>query len=302
MQNSNNRIIYSFTTFNSSYILPARVSFASIKKNKGNELLHVYILHFSLLPEEIQLLESDSTDTFIIKCIKVSEKEIPDIKLYFHLTKEVNLKVLAYRYLPKEINKIIYFDVDTIILRSFVELFDLDISNKYFVCYKDQKINSKELDRLQLPHNFEYACAGVMLMNLEKMRSNISYENRILEFFRKCKLKLSFLEQDMINLVFTQTDEVSVIGYPYRFNRFVDTIRKRQISKEKIGLIHYEGPHLKPWKGSATRHYMLWWKYAWSIKEYRRQFWIIFPTYTKNLVNKIFAKIGLILGIKKINK
>lgn len=298
MESSDRKIIYSFTTFNSSYIFPARVSFASIKKNKGNEIIYIYILHFSLTFEEIKLLESDSSDTVVIKCIKVNEKEIPDIKLYFHLTKEVILKVLAYRYLPKEISKIIYFDVDTITLNSFEDFYNLKINNYYFICYKDQKIKNKELDRLQLPHNFEYACAGIMIMNLEKMRNNNTYEKRILDFFKNCKIKLSFLEQDMMNLEFAKTNEILVLGAPYRFNRFVDTIHRKDIKREKIGLLHYEGPHLKPWKGCATRHYMLWWKYARTIKEYRPLFWKTLPIYSKNFIKKIFAKISILLGKK----
>lgn len=293
--------VYSFMTFNEGYILPARTAIASLKANKGNERVVIYILHFSISDNGIKLLESDSNDSVIIKCIKVDEKEIPNIKLHFHLTKEVILKVLAYRYIPKNVDKIFYFDGDVIILRSITEFYSIDIENNYFVCYEDQKINPKELDRLGLPHDFKYACAGAMLMNIKKMRNDSSYESRILIFFETTKINLSFLEQDMINLVFAPTGEIMILGYPYRFNRFVDTIRKWNIEKEKIGLIHYEGPHLKPWKGSATRHYMLWWKYARTTKEYKPLFWKTMPIYIRNLILKTFAKTR-ILFCKLIKK
>lgn len=292
---SNSNTIYAFMTFNEGYILPARTAIASLKANKGNEKIVIYILHFSISEKGIDLLESDSTDSVIIRCIKVEENEIPNIKLHFHLTKEVILKVLAHRYIPKSVDKIFYFDGDVVVLRSLSEFYSIDIKDNFFVCYEDQKINSKELDRLGLPHNFKYACAGAMLMNTKRMREEPSYEKRILDFFASTKINLSFLEQDMINLVFAPTNEILVLGYPYRYNRFVDTIRKKNIKREKIGLIHYEGPHLKPWKGLATRHYMLWWKYARTIDEYRELFWITLPIYIKNLIIKAFAKMRLLV-------
>lgn len=296
-----NRRINCFMAINEQFILPTRVTIASLKANRGNEEVYIYILHFNISDKGVKLLESDSTENVHIKCIQIDEKEIPDVKIYFEFSKEIMVKLFAQRYLPKEINKVIWLDGDIAIIDSLKEFYDIDINDYFFANYEDQKVKKSEHKRLNLPDDYKYICVGVMLMNLNKMREP-SYEKDVLDFFKTCKLDLTYPEQDMVNLLYGIDGKVKILGYPYRFNRFVETVHANELKSQQIGVIHYDGFHQKPWKGCACRHYMLWWKYARTIKEYRPLFWKIMPTYIKNYIKKIFVKIGLILGIKKKKK
>ena len=293
-----NKTLEIIMAINEKFIMPTRVTIASIKANKKDEHVNIYILHFNISKEGVRLLESGSTNDVSIKCIKIDEREIPDVKIYFEFSKEIMIKLFAHRYLPKDVHKVIWLDGDIAVIDSLVEFYDIDISNHIFVNYEDQKVKKSEHDRLGLPDDYKYICVGVMLMNVDLMRKP-QYEKDVLKFFETCKLDLTYPEQDMVNLLYGVNNQVIILGYPYRFNRFVETVHANELKSENIGVIHYDGFHQKPWKGCACRHYMLWWKYARTIKEYRPLFWKIMPTYVKNYVKKIFVKIGLILGIKK---
>lgn len=297
MANTNTKI-NAIMAINEKFILPTRVTIASLIANKGNELVDIYILHFGISEAGTKLLESDSTDTVKIKCIQIDEKEIPDVKIYFEFSKEIMVKLFAHRYLPSDVKKVIWLDGDIAIIGSLKEFYDIDIDDYYFANYEDQHIKKSAHKRLNLPDDYKYICVGVMLMNLDMMR-NTSYEKDVLEFFETCKLELTYPEQDMVNLLYGIHGKAKILGYPYRFNRFVETVHSNELKEQEIAVIHYDGFHQKPWKGCACRHYFVWWKYAWTIKEYRKLFFKVLPTYAINFLKKIFVKIGLILGIKK---
>lgn len=296
MKNKDNTITV-VMAINETFILPTRVVISSIKENKHNEYINIFILHFNISSNGIKLLESDSTDYVEIKCIRIDEKIIPNAKMYYHFSKEIMIKLFIHNFLDDTIKKVIWLDSDIIVLDSLLELYNYDISNKYFVAYKDQNIRENYLKKIGFDINKDYLCVGVMLINLEEIRKNKSYKKDIENLIEDKYELIEYPEQDIVNLLFN--DKSIILGYPYKYNRFVDKVYANQIESEHISILHYEGFHQKPWKGCACRHYMLWWKYARTIKEYRPLFWKIMPIYIKNYIKKIFVKIGLILGIKK---
>jgi len=66
------------------------------------------------------------------------------------------------KILPKEIDKILYLDIDTLLIGPIDELWNIDISNSYCAGAKEPK---KETD-------FSYINTGVLLMNLKKIRED----------------------------------------------------------------------------------------------------------------------------------
>jgi len=277
---------------NEKFIMPTRVTIASLKKNKKDEEVNIYILHFNISKMGVDLLESDSNDSVHIKCIQIAENDFPDFDICFEFSKEIMIKLFAYKYLPKDIKKVIWLDSDIIILQSLCELYDLDIDDNYFIAYKDQIIKKEYLNSIGFDLTKDYLNVGVMLMNIDKMTKSKTYEKKIRESLVKNYNIFKFTEQDLVNTLFI--DESIVIDYPCKFNRFVDKVHSNELVSEDIGILHYQGFHQKPWKGCACRHYMLWWKYACTINEYKPLYYKIMPKYIINYIKKIFVKIYLI--------
>ena len=295
MENSTINIVMAI---NEAFIFPTRTTIASIKANKQKEdNLIIYILHFDISKKGTDLLESDSTDSIKIKCIRINENEFPEFNICFEFSKEIMIKLFVQKYLPIELSKVIWLDSDLIVLSSLTDLYNYDISDNYYVAYEDQIIKKEYLESIKFNQQYEYLNVGVMLINLKEIRKNINFEKNIRNSLTNNYKLFKFTEQDLINTLYI--DKSIVLGYPHKFNRFVDKVHANEIEKENISILHYQGFHQKPWKGCACRHYMIWWKYARTIKEYRSLYWKIMPTYIKNYIKKIFVKIGLILGIKK---
>ena len=281
---------------NEKFIMPTRTTIASLKANKGPELINIFIVHFDISKEGTMLLESDSTNDVKIKCIQIKDDEIPDIKIFYEFSKEIMIKLYLHRYLPKEIDKVIWLDSDLIILGSLEDLNNIDIKDNYFIAYKDQKYKKKELDRLHLPNDYKYINVGVMPINIGLIRNDNNYEKDIENYINNCKCELTFPEQDIVNAVFGVKNKVLTFEEPFKYNRSVDSIHSNELKEQDIRILHYIGFHQKPWKGCACRHYNLWWKYARTIKEYKPLYWKVFPIYVKNFIKKIPIKIKLIIN------
>lgn len=80
-------------------------------------------------------------------------------------------------------------------------------------------------------------------------------------------------------------------------------VRLAEIKKNNIGLLHYEGPHNKPWKGSACRHYYRWWIVAIETDAKNIIYMLkVFPNHLRLIVKKVLHKIEIVVGIRKKNE
>ena len=74
--------------------------------------------------------------------------------------------------------KCIYLDCDVLVCQDLSELFCLDIKEKYIAGvraprhYRTEKVIQETLLRLEIPAIDQYINAGVMLMNLDRMRKD----------------------------------------------------------------------------------------------------------------------------------
>lgn len=102
--------------------------------------------------------------------------------------------------LPKSLSKIIYIDCDTIIRESLEELAKEEFDNNIFGGVKEC-ISKGYKKNIGLADNDNYINAGVLLINLEKLR-NIDINNEIQCFVKKYKNKIIYADQDVLNGIF----------------------------------------------------------------------------------------------------
>jgi lipopolysaccharide biosynthesis glycosyltransferase len=97
--------------------------------------------------------------------------------------------------------KSIYLDADTIVDGNICELFDLDLGSACIAGVKDAgffKKNTAQLAQyLQIPDYDRYINAGILLMNLRKMRE-LDITSKLMTAAKK---RYSFKDQDIINSV-----------------------------------------------------------------------------------------------------
>lgn len=199
-----------------------------------------------------------------IECF-VKRTELDKVfKKKFHYTSDMYLRILAFKLLPENVEKILYLDADMLFLSDVKKIYDQDISNVKFACVRDPgHPRLKFLTRLGggIPQHFkilhldhDYFNSGMLLMNLKNIRQAWN-EDLVFQTFENNKKHLSYPDQDVLNLMCKKEDL-----------KFLDFGCNYQIlHKEKLNnsvdltLIHYVGP-VKPWTAYfLKKHEKLYW-------------------------------------------
>lgn len=178
------------------------------------------------------------------KCYKAPNIDMLHCKKeVWHITKEAFYRL----FLPELVNenKIIYLDIDIVVLADIKGLWDIPCN--YISACKDP-LSQRHLTKLGIdkPH---YINSGVILMNLEAIRKDKEYKNRIIEASKNPRLSL--LDQDIIN------EACSIDLLPPEWNTYSKDYGQEYIENPKI--LHCCGAD-KFWN-SEIRGFKEWSKY-----------------------------------------
>ncbi|MDR1434731.1 glycosyltransferase family 8 protein [Candidatus Endomicrobiellum devescovinae] len=154
-----------------------------------------------------------------------------------------SLRLLAPKYL-KDINKVIYLDIDIVVNKSLKELYDMEMGSYYFAGVIDTvktKDNFKNeiWDKFNMYEVKDYINSGVLLINLKEIRKDvISYYKLILspEFLGDILL---YPDQDIINKYFDK----KILKISKKWNWLCYDWGK---APDDTVIFHYAGP-IKPW-------------------------------------------------------
>ena len=178
-------------------------------------------------------------------------------------TRDYYSKTTYYRlFIPRlfpDLKKALYLDCD-IVLRSDVgELFDTDMGENLVAAASDgfvectPRLHSYVTERVGVRYHGDYFNAGVLLMNLEKMRE-AGFEERFTELLGSIKFDVA-QDQDYLNAICNRRSlKVSEV-----WNAMPGFYRLKEAPK----LIHYNLDS-KPWRKSGIEFEEYFWKYALS--------------------------------------
>ncbi|MEE3652206.1 MULTISPECIES: lipopolysaccharide 3-alpha-galactosyltransferase [unclassified Brenneria] len=195
---------------------------------------------------------------YIVNCEEL--KDLPSTKNWSYAT---YFRFVIADYFYNEIEKLLYLDADIICKGSLVELLTLDLSNtmaavvtegekdwweKRSIALKDEQIKNG------------YFNAGFLLINIYRWaEEDISKKAMNLLAKEEVKEKISFLDQDILNMLFVK--KVIFISKKYNAQFSINYELKTKKNKEYANtivdntvFIHYIGP-TKPWhKWSSEYH------------------------------------------------
>lgn len=267
--------IYIAMALDDNYTLPTVVAITSILKCANEKTkIYIYLMH----PGEFK-------DENKEKILKLKEK-YKNLNLEFinmeDRFKNANNKGLAtptyYRLslssLLPNLNKIIWLDGDTLTLDDLSDFYNLDMDDLYYRGFLDH--NKEELDILKDfgIEDDHYICAGVMLINLEKLRQD-NMEQKFNEFIEQNNDKLKQHDQTVINALCYKNIDI----LPAKFGIFnylgnnegLKDYRDNLIAKNKYTLEElieaFKKPTVvhcvvKPWKDPNIAFGKVWWEYA----------------------------------------
>ncbi|RTK98357.1 MAG: DUF4422 domain-containing protein [Proteobacteria bacterium] len=271
-----------FSLADVNYGIHLGVAISSIVKNSHcPSRLYFYIMDGGI-KEEDKIKLRNITDGRI-EFIRMDDTVFANCPLSpdAHFTKHT-----YYRYLipilKPYLNRAIYLDCDLVVTKPIEDLWCFDLSDSIVAACEDTW-KYPALDwkyELGLTSDEFYFNAGVLLLNLEKMRSlNITEQ-----LFRKTSemfSKIKYLDQDILNIVLAGQKTLLPLKWNLQQTAFFETgstrysIEEIEIARANPAIIHFSGG-IKPWQSGCLNP--LWQEYfnyldksPWSNKLYKKQ-------------------------------
>lgn len=242
-------------TIDANYMRPLKVMLKSLFINNPEEQFRVFLMHSRLDADQVRnVAQFVERSGHALVEVRISGECFSDAPVVKHYTKEMYYRLLAFRYLPEELDRILYLDPDILVINPVRGLYDTDLDGWLFAAAYHDIIFAREINRLRFPeYNIKaYFNSGVLLMNLDLIRTRVT-EEEIYEFVRRHKNTLILPDQDILNSLYSQEikklDEV-LYNYDVRYYRYRPLIAKRRVTMDSIinntVILHFCGKR-KPW-------------------------------------------------------
>ena len=227
--------------------------------------VHIYVAHLSLEESDFDKLEhAVSAFPLSIHNIKITHRYFQDTPVLERLPEESFFRLLAFQFLPGEVDRCLYLDPDIYIRKSLLPLYTMEMGDAYVAAagHMHGLGNGVNKARLGLKGQERYFNSGVMLMNLCAIRKDFTL-NKVLECLKENTQLLLMGDQDLANLLFGSR---SILVDERIYNLDERTFRyyqKREgfnlaAVEADTAIIHYNGRY-KPWldgyKGCLDRFY-----------------------------------------------
>lgn len=235
----------------------------SIKQNSTIDKYSVYVI------QDKKLQETDRIKQFCQKLgmhyhpVIIKDNQFDQAPTTDRYPKTIYYRLLAYKYLPKNIKKILYLDVDILVINDLKPLYNLDLKDYWYAAASHVSLDvTDNLNKLRLG-NYEtesYYNSGIMLMDLEAIRKNVKAQD-IFDYINKMGRTLFLPDQDILNGLYGQNimmipDEI--YNYDARMNPlyFAKSNGKWDIDWviDHTVILHFCGRD-KPWKLDYKERY-----------------------------------------------
>lgn len=261
-----------------NYAQPTMVTIASMLQTASKTIVY----HFYLL------ISGDFSDINKKRIIKLCSQrdewkvEFVDMQSAYKnaYIKVAHISTATYYRLQlpsllKEVNKCIYLDVDLVVKHDLSSLFATDIENQYLAgvraagYYATPENIEYHMSRLGIQDFSTYVNAGVLVMNLKKMRDD-GLENKFSELIEK---KWESQDQDILNVAclghirILNAEYNAMTKYPLDDDKAYDRMnclkyayseQEWEEGRKDPVIIHY-ADSVKPWKVPGSVYAKDWW-------------------------------------------
>ncbi len=232
----------------------------SLLRSGGYGYYDVFVLH-SDLEESIQrAMERDFQERVTFHFLRVPEELFADFPETARYPRQIYYRLAAPLLLPRELDRILYLDVDVVVINSLRPFYEVDFESSYFVgCTHTREFLTKlNQARLQSDKAVAYINTGVLLMNLNVLRQVIRLEE-ISAYVREHEKALILPDQDILTALYG--DKIKLVdSLRYNLSDRVLNFYNGSHPKEKrdvnwvrrnTAIIHYCGRN-KPWNEGYT--------------------------------------------------
>ena len=196
----------------------------------------------------------------------VSPGILADAPVFKRITNETYYRLLMMDYLPESVDRVLYIDPDTVVLRDISPLYNIDFKGKTIAAAGHTKLFIEDINhiRFRTGRDSRYFNAGVMMVNLEKMRKNVTSQ-MVFDYVKKNKRWLFVADQDVLNGMFGN-DMIPIDECIYNLDEKTIIYNPRKVKgvkwvEENTVIVHFNGKY-KPWKeGYKGKLAHLWFRF-----------------------------------------
>ncbi|MCP3966862.1 MAG: glycosyltransferase family 8 protein [Lentisphaerae bacterium] len=255
-----------------NYVQHAAVMLCSLFENNKDASFNVYIL--TEAEENISKAFLDFVDDYghKVNIIVMHTEEIKKLPLMPGYPHAVYYPMFLPELLPRELEKIIYFDTDIVINGDISELWDIDLGSKPLAAVRDYLVLKSPVQLRQLKNTIkikedQYFNSGSLVFNLDLLR-NENFTEKCLCWAHKNLNQIMYPDQDIMNAVTAG----NWLRLPPKYNAshflgdadncFFNIWSQSEIleARKKPVVIHYIG-RCKPWHYKCTYEVGKYFKY-----------------------------------------
>lgn len=241
------------------FSLAACVVMQSVMDNNSNYRIRFFLATLSEIDavEDMKKMVEGRGHEF--QLIMVDKAFFEQFKTQNKWTSSVYLKLMMHEYLPQEIDRVLYIDIDIICNGSLEEFYETKWNDEFIaVCANSvsyetiMKYNQMTIKDEVTAANGGYFNSGIVLFNLSKIRSEITTE-MIIDAYNNCQEKATrFLaDQSILNYLYCEKSRyLNPMDYNYRIALSMNSQNKAEVKKShKCAIIHYvsQNQPYKPW-------------------------------------------------------
>ncbi len=196
--------IHLLFALDANYLPQLRVLLTSICINNPGERFELHVMHSGLPEEELARLAAWSEGRgWGFSGVSVDAALFDGAPVTEQYPREMYYRLLAGQMLPEGISRIIYLDPDTLVINPLRPLWETDMKGCMFAAaaHTGKTELANNVNRLRLGTDHDYYNSGVLLMDLERCRRNIS-AGELFDFVRTHRHELVMPDQDLLNAMY----------------------------------------------------------------------------------------------------
>lgn len=256
-------------TLDSNYVLPLCTMLQTLLATNPRREIRLFVAHSSLSEDDFRVIRRVCAGHAVcIEPVFLKDDFFENAPRCGRITKETYYRLFAPVYLPKDVDRVLYIDPDTVVLNPLDAFYDLDFGTALFAGagHLGRFLTSFNRTRLRMRKTKVYLNAGVLLMNIAALRETFNAAD-IYSFIRKNERILWQADQDVINGLYDGRIIVckgSVINLDERLFRRILAVYGGDLHSALAAvetgtlIVHYDGKY-KPWKpgyrGYLNRYY-----------------------------------------------
>ena len=243
-------------TLDRNYLKVLSVMLYYLSQSDPEGVYTVYVVNNTLTEEDFASLSALLPRTELVN-VQVPEDLLQNAPVSDRYPTEMYYRLFAARYLPQQLERILYLDPDLVVLHSLRSLYQIDFDGKLFAAASHIESRTfRELNRrrLHLSEHAKYLNSGVMMMNLALLRKESP--QTIINYIQSHKATLLLPDQDVLNALYADR---TVPLDPLVYNLGEKYLRLKNLHlppaekltldwvRSNTAIVHYYGRN-KPWK------------------------------------------------------